>query len=37
MTRHHWQMEAAIKEYLMTAADGKGYQTKFSNLDAILP
>jgi len=27
---------SAIKEYLITAADGKGYQTKHYNLDAIL-
>jgi hypothetical protein len=27
---------SAIKEYLITAADGKGYQTKLYNLDAIL-
>jgi hypothetical protein len=26
----------AIKEYLITAADGKNYQTKFYNLDVIL-
>ena len=27
---------SAIKEYLITAADGKGYQTKLYSLDAIL-
>jgi len=27
---------SAIKEYLITAADGKGYRTKLYNLDAIL-
>lgn len=28
--------ERAIKEYLITAADGKNYETKFYNLDVIL-
>jgi hypothetical protein len=28
--------ESAVKEYLITAADGKGYRTKLYNLDAIL-
>lgn len=28
--------DSVIKEYLITAADGKDYQTKFYNLDAII-
>ncbi|NQU06503.1 MAG: virulence RhuM family protein, partial [Calditrichaeota bacterium] len=28
--------DSVVKEYLTTAEDGKGYQTKFYNLDAII-
>lgn len=30
------QPDSVIKDYLITAADGKNYQTKFYNLDAII-
>jgi hypothetical protein len=30
------QADSVIKEFLTTAADGKSYQTKYYNLDAII-